>query len=219
MCARYPDPSVVIGITLSTSPATLDPAAPSPFYLVVTGRIVKSPRPESPITLASQSNPFGRIDNRSFKAIRCVSSAEGIEKCINIWPNSWPNYNLGHIKDHRSIWDFVTIHPGEVIEVKHEVPREKIEEAGLKPGETYKAELTEYGLGTLWWMFGTLEDVEGRYLKRWGYSEEENDLSWPDEVEEERKERGYGPPTNFTGEDPHMLAIVIETGEVEFEIV
>lgn len=86
--------------------------------------------------------------------------------------------------------------------------------------------MTNKCLGTRWWTFTSLEELEGVRLRAWrGRQEEEAeaeaeraDLELSEEMERERKEKyGDGPVT--MGEDPEMLAMVVEGGEVEFEVV
>lgn len=86
--------------------------------------------------------------------------------------------------------------------------------------------LTNKCLGTRWWTFISLEGLEGVRLRAWrGRQEEEAeaeaeraDPELSEEMARERKERyGDGPVT--MGENPEMLAMVVEGGEVEFEVV
>lgn len=163
---------------------------------------------------------------QSFENIKCISPPSSAEegKSIEIWPRGWPNFNTG-VRDLREKYDFVTVPttlPSDELakrkqdvsslEIKHEVPRDKIIAAQIKKGEKYRISLTDKGLGTYWWMFGTLEDVEGMKLKPWGKTESEGEDS--EELEKEDKSGMW-----VAGEEPGKLALVVEKGEVEFEIV
>jgi hypothetical protein len=126
--------------------------------------------------------------------------------------------------DVRVRWEFITLQPNQVIEHRHEIPREKIAAAELEKGEVYKAELTDLGLGTSWWMYGTMDDVGDKKFMRWSprgveglrrYQTENED--WlgepPDDVKWENSSEW------FMGEDPSLLALVVEKNAAEFEIV
>lgn len=86
--------------------------------------------------------------------------------------------------------------------------------------------LTNKCLGTRWWAFASLEELEGIRLQAWrGQAEEEAeaeaeraDPELNEEMEKERKEK-YGDVPVTMGEDPAMLAMIVEGGEVEFEVV
>jgi hypothetical protein len=84
--------------------------------------------------------------------------------------------------------------------------------------------MTELGLGTSWWMYGTMDEAGDKDFMRWN----------PKGVERSRqfmldnKETLGLPPEELMwediseyvmGEDPMRLAIVIEKGEAELEIV
>lgn len=87
--------------------------------------------------------------------------------------------------------------------------------------------LTEKCLGTRWWAFAGLEELEGVRLRAWTLEEagaeeeaeaERADPELYEEVKRERKVKyGDGPVT--MGEDPATLTMVVEVGEVEFETV
>ena len=124
-------------------------------------------------------------------------------KCIEIWPRGWPHYYWDP-EDLRDSFDLVTLRPDEVLEVRHEVDREKIVAAEVKAGEKYRVELTDKGPGTRWWTFGSWEEVEGTRFRDW--------TDGGETVGEEEKGR-------YTmGEDPRNLALVVEKGEADFEI-
>ena len=107
--------------------------------------------------------------------------------------------------------------------MRHELPRNKIEVAGLQKGERYRVALTDKCLGARWWAFANLEELEGVRLRAWrGPAEEvaetEADPELHEEMERELGEKyGDGPAT--IGENPSMLAMVMENEEVEFEVV
>lgn len=89
--------------------------------------------------------------------------------------------------------------------------------------------LTNLCLGTRWWAFTGLEELEGVRLRAWrGQAAEEAeaaeveaekaDPELHEEMERERKEK-YGERSVTMGEEPATLAMVVEGGEVEFEVV
>ncbi len=211
---------MTIGITLTTSSPILDPSSASPFYLIVTARILTTPHPDSPITLSTFLNPLSYISNRSFGNINCVYPATEGQKRIEIWPHSWPQYKWDG-ENLRDSWEFVTIEPGRSLEVRHEVPRDKIAAAGLKTGERYQAAFTDRCLGTRWWMFGSLEEAGDMKFMEWGHERwievEGDDGEYDDYVKVERE--GEDENGRWTmGEKPDDLALVIEKGEAEFDI-
>ena len=125
-------------------------------------------------------------------------------------------------------WTFVTVPPvdqGSYV-IRHEVPRNKILAADLQKGERYRVRLTNKCLGTRWWAFKSLEELEGVRLSTWKaqYEEEEEKIAeeqdpvWAEEEKQERYEK-YGNGPSCTGEDPSMLAMIVEGLEAEFEIV
>jgi hypothetical protein len=125
-----PNHSVIIGLTLSTSPPTLSSSPREPFYIVVTARILKSPRPDQSVTLQTHPSPLAGLNNRSFENIICTT---GPDKRFKIFPE----YHLHHIVDRedlRGSWTFVTIPPpGQgYYSVKHEVPRDEIKAANVQ---------------------------------------------------------------------------------------
>lgn len=138
---------------------------------------------------------------RSFENIKCISPASAVEegKHIEIWPRGWPNFNTG-ARDLREKYDFVTVpakpSPGTSrkgeenmyrLQVKHEVPRDKILAAQVQRGERYRVSLTDKGSGTYWWMFGKLEDVEGMRFKSWRETESEGEDMGNDKLEKNRR--------------------------------
>ena len=107
--------------------------------------------------------------------------------------------------------------------MRHEVPRNKIEVAGLQIGERYRVALTDKCLGTRWWAFANLEELEGVRLRTWRApaeeaAETEADPDLEEEMERERSEKYRDGPVSI-GENPVMLAMVMESEEVEFEVV
>lgn len=90
------------------------------------------------------------------------------------------------------------------VEIKHQVDPAKIADAGLKPGERYQASLTNKCLGTRWWAFGSLEELDGRRFHQWREGA-------PTEGEDENGRF-------LLGERPDDLALVIEKGTTEFEV-
>lgn len=83
----------------------------------------------------------------------------------------------------------------------------------------YRATLTNKCLGTRWWAFAGPEESEGVRLRAWAEPKAERaDPELKEEMELERKVKyGNGPVT--MGGDPATLAILVEGGEVEFEVV
>ena len=104
------------------------------------------------------------------------------------------------------------------LEVKHVVPGDAILAAKVQSGETYRVCLTDRGLGTVWYMFGALEDVEGMKFELWKEEEEEDETDVIDDeyLDEWEKEERRGPW--FRGENADKLLLVIEMGEVKFDV-
>ena len=225
---------MTIGISLSTSQSTLSASSEEAFYIVVTARILTSPHPERAITLWTHLSPLDNLHTRAFANIECITTSEA--KPIRIFPNNWPHYiwDSEHIRKD-DCWRFVTIPPrgqGTFL-VRHPVPLEAIRDAEVSRGERYRAKLTDICLGTRWWTFGTLEDLEGVRLRMWrskadeeAEAEEErsllNDPEGYEVIEKENEERfgkNYREMPSSMGEEPKMLAMVPEVGEVEFEVI
>lgn len=154
-------------------------------------------------------NPFETLPNRSITNLDCISPEKSKGKHIEIWPRGWPNI-ASLPRDLRKSFKFYTIHPDTPLVVKHEIPRAKIVEVGLKKGEIYKVEFTNKALGTRWWTFGAQEAMEDTEYRWWCRVES------PGECIDEDLE----PQTSdFTiGEEPNQLALVVEKGEAEFEV-
>ncbi|KAI9657560.1 MAG: hypothetical protein M1831_004176 [Alyxoria varia] len=226
-----PNAIVTIGLTLNVSPPTLSLTSPSPFYITVTARILDTPHPSQPITLQTHPNPLERdcLFNRSFNNIVCTSDPD---KHIELWPLGWPQYHWDP-EDLRSAWEYMTIparDQGSEVTVKHEVPRQKVEAAGVKTGERYKVSLTDKCLGARWWAFAGEGELERVRLRAWRAPEEEeaeaeeerglerDDPELYEEMMRERREKYADGPLSM-GEEPDMLAMVVEVGEAEFEVV
>ena len=96
--------------------------------------------------------------------------------------------------------------------MRHEVPRNKIEVAGLQKGERYRVDLIEKCLGTRWWAFANLEELEGVRLGWLEPAEEaaetEADPELRDEMERERNEK-YGDGPVSAGEKNRMMFMVV----------
>ena len=141
-----------------------------------------------------------------------------------IWPIGWQFPRGIDTKNLRQHFDFVTIPPKDqgVYTIRHEVRRDKIEAAELQKGERYTVSLTDKCLGTRWWAFASLEELEGTRFVGWrpeteNAAKDENDIE--DVSDEERARRQERDNTPWTmGEEPRMLAMVPELGEVEFAI-
>ena len=83
--------------------------------------------------------------------------------------------------------------------------------------------LTDKCLGARWWAFASLEELDGVRLRAWREpaeeaAETEADQELHEEMEREWSEK-YGDELATAGENPMMLAMVMESEEVEFEIV
>ncbi|KAF2666117.1 hypothetical protein BT63DRAFT_481917 [Microthyrium microscopicum] len=215
-------PSVTIGLTLSTSPSqlSLSSLSTNSFYVVVTARVIKTPRPGQCITLAKRLSPLASLENRSFADIICSNNSE---KKIEIYPINWPHFFFD-MNNLREDWEFVTIPPpGKgVFTTQLEVPRDKLEAVDLMEGERYHITLTDKCLGTFWWCYGSLTDLEGIRLRQWESQEDrarerQYEASWKLDEEERIQKYGKG-PVSF-GEEPQMLAMVPEGEGVEFEVV
>jgi hypothetical protein len=193
---------------------------------VVIARILTSPDPQRPVTLWTHLSPLHSLHTTAFKDIVCTTDPQ---KHIEIWPRGYPQYRFDgdDLPDHG---DFITIPPKGIlgISIRHEVPREAIRTANLKVGERYRVRLTDKCLGTRWWSCGAREDFpEGARLCSWksqdtrdAEAEDENDLDDDirAELEDERREK-YGDRPVKMSEEPELLALVPEVGEVEFEVV
>ncbi len=104
--------------------------------------------------------------------------------------------------------------------IKHQMDPEKVAEARLEVGEKYQASFTNKCLGTRWWAYGALEELEGVRFGQWRKEEEEESDREEEESEgegTEAKESVYDGKL-IVGEMPDDLALVIEEGTVEFEI-
>ncbi|MCJ1398671.1 hypothetical protein MMC11_001872 [Xylographa trunciseda] len=217
---HYPssNPTVTIGLTVSTSSPVLCPTSPSPFFVTVSARILTSPHPASPITLCTHLNPLSGLHNRCFGNIVCVSPSAQTSKHIEIWPGYWAR----HVWNPRNLRDalpFITLRPHEPYEVKFEVRPEKIAAANPVVGEKYRVELTDKGMGTKWWAFGAWEDDPGMRYRTWKEGGDEGGENEEEEDEEEGDEDGEDEKGRYTmGEDPQDLALVAEKGEAIFEI-
>ena len=83
--------------------------------------------------------------------------------------------------------------------------------------------LTDKCLGARWWAFASLDKLEGVRLRAWrgpadGAVETETDPELQEEMERVRSEK-YGDGAVSIGENPMMLSMVIESEEVDFEVV
>jgi hypothetical protein len=88
--------------------------------------------------------------------------------------------------------------------------------------------LTDKCLGTHWWTFASLEELDGVRLRAWRTQKAEEweaeyyehaDTNIKDEIDKGRQKYGRGPTT--TGEAPGMLAMESEEanlGEIVFEV-
>ena len=222
---------MTIGLTVNVSPPFLSLTSPEPFYITVTARILNTPNPSQPITLQTHPSPLERdcLSNRSFNNIACTTDPD---KHIELWPRGWPQ-NHWDTEDLRSAWDFLTVPArdlqGSNVTVKHEVPRQKIEAAGVESGERYRVSLTDKCLGTRWWAFAGEQELERVRLRAWRAPKEEQDEAEEerglerddpelyDEMMRERREKYPDGPVSM-GEEPDMLAMVVEVGETEFEV-
>jgi len=182
--------------------------------------MLESIHPEQAITLATHLNPLSGLSNRSFENIKLVKTSEtttDVEtkhqvptettdsaKEIEIYPRTYSNEKFDP-HDLRKSWEFITIPPlgqGETV-IKHEVPRNLIEEADLNSGEVYKVALSDKCLGTRWWTFGKLDDL----------GEKARLMLWDEDCDED--EESF---RRIRGEKPEDLELVKE-GSVEFEVV
>jgi hypothetical protein len=207
-------------VSISTSTSELSVSSPSPFHVVITARILESPRPEMPITLMAYLNPFQRLPNRSIEDFQCVFPDSSLGKTTEIYPRSWPNY-VSTSKDLRQDWPFRSVPPDSILVVKHEVPQHKVKEAGLAKGERYKVSLTDAALGTRWWTFGSLNDLKGVGFRRWrpGEQTDDEDPVGDDLEDEDEENEDNGQAEFIMGEDPSDLRLIIGKGEAEIVII
>lgn len=106
-----------------------------------------------------------------------------------------------------------------------EVPRDRIETATPEKGEKYRVSLTDKCLGARW-SFASLDELDGVRLRTWrargdeeaDAEEEGADPELREERERERREK-YGDGSATMGEYPAMLAMVVQGGPIEFEVV
>ena len=90
----------------------------------------------------------------------------------------------------------------------------------MQKGERYRVSLTDKCLGTRWWAFKDLDELDGVRLKAWREPTEgdvDEEFSYSEEEREMRERFGDGP--SCMGEEPGMLAMVVEGVDAEFEIV
>jgi len=220
------NPSVTIGLTVTTSSPTLDLSSAEPFHVVVQARILSTPHPEQGIAMTTFLNPLDpdALCNRSFENIKCLTT-DG--KLIKNFPISWLQW-LWDTEDLRSSCTWISIPPrDDVFTIKHELPRELIDTANPQKGEKYVVKIGDRCLGTRWWNYGSLEDLEGVRLRLWYdvAAREEEERAQPSltglrarEYEEVIERLGDG--RTSIGENPKMLALVRENEEgAEFEIV
>lgn len=86
--------------------------------------------------------------------------------------------------------------------------------------------LTDKCLGTPWWTYANLDELKGVRLKAWGTQAQEAaeaeaekaDPELHEEMERERREK-YGDGQVMMGENPDMLAMVVENEHVEFDVI
>jgi hypothetical protein len=187
-----------------------------PFYLVITGKIITSPFPESPITLRAFHNAFQSLPNRSIGDIYWVSpnDAANPKKCMKISPRGWPNLQCLDL-DFRKMFHHFTIRPNEKYSVRHEVSRANIEECGPKIGERYRVRMNDKALGTFFWCWCDLEDMEGLKFGDGPYTREYFEENGRDDWDEEYANNDLW----VNSEEPKKLALVIEKAEAEFDIV
>lgn len=93
----------------------------------------------------------------------------------------------------------------------------------MQKGERYKVALTDKCLGARWWAFASFEELYGVRLRAWREpaeeaAETEGDQESHEEMEREWSQK-YGDEPATVGENPMMLAMVMESEEVEFEVV
>jgi len=117
----------------------------------------------------------------------------------------------------RNTLPFITLRPHEPYEVKFEVTPDTIAAANPVVGEKYRVELTDKGMGTKWWTFGSLEDDPGVRYREWREGGVE-ELEDEEEGEEGEEEGEYEKGEYTMGENPQDLALVVEKGEAMFEI-
>ena len=86
-----------------------------------------------------------------------VSPRAETAKHIEIWPRSWP-HSLWNPANLRSALPCITLRPNEPYEVGFEIRPETIAGVSSVVGEKYRVRVTDEGLGTGWWAFGTWED-------------------------------------------------------------
>jgi hypothetical protein len=113
-----------------------------------------------------------------------------------------------------------------VFTIKHELPRKVIDAVDLKNGERCMIKIGNKFLGTRWWAYGDLENLEGIRLRQWydveAYEAEERrqpslKRTRAREYQEVIERLGHGPTS--IGEKPDMLELIRENEGAEFEIV
>ncbi|PVI04791.1 hypothetical protein DM02DRAFT_624584 [Periconia macrospinosa] len=194
--------------------ANTRPLQKRPLYLVVAGRIVKSPEPEAAITLEAYHNAFQPLPNRSISNTVCILPQATVDqgKHIHTQAIGWPNFGAGD-KDRRQIFNYITIRPGEDYVVRHEICKSRIGACSPIRGEKCKVSLNDNALGTLFWCWGDLKDMEdkkfgdGPFTRRFF---EENGHEWNED---------YGREDLWLkGEDHTKLALVIKKGKQSWRL-
>lgn len=124
----------------------------------------------------------------------------------------------------REYRNYITIPAHETLEIRHEIPRDSIAAANLRPRDKCKASLTDLGLGTHWWMYGTMDEVADKKFMLWdergveGYRQYQIDNV--DTLGEPMEEMTWEDSSEWImGEDRCELGIVVEGRSAEFEIV
>ena len=144
---RSLNPKVTIGLSIAASIALLRQTLPTPFLLIVTTRTLKNKCQDSPVSLATHSNPSDYIDHRSSNDIDCIHPKTGTPKLIEIWSCGWPNYFWDR-NNLRETWDVFNIPSAGHFEVKELVGPAKMVDTEFKKGEKYQTSLTIKCLGT-----------------------------------------------------------------------
>jgi hypothetical protein len=161
--------------------------------------------------------------NRSFENINCTTKPG---KQINNYPTMIRHY-LWDPEDLQDTWMWITIPPrGQVWTIKLEVPRNLIEAADVEKGEKYVVKIGHRCLGTRWWTYGTLEELDGVRLRQWYQKSEKEEEERLNPSLKRARDRDaqeiidkFGDGPTSIGEEPRMLAMVRENDGAEFEIV
>lgn len=128
---------------------------------------------------------------------------------------------MGHNHNDLNRERMITVPANNTFSKKLELYRGSIEAAAVQPGEQYRVNFTYPRMGTLFWTYGTLDDLEGIRLRSWRPPEHDHKQHQSDtdsDVDAAIKQRVYRNAPTTIGEPREDFCFVTESS-VEFEIV